>query len=145
MNVPRLPALIGIALAGVVVVAAGMTFTARRRVASTRPTVSPLVRAPDSVRIKVQVLNGTKTRGLARRATQLLRDHGFDVVDMGTASAEGDTTLVLDLSGHPEWAQRVARNFTPSRVETRTDSSRYLDVTVVLGAAWRPPAKPFYP
>ena len=42
------------------------------------------VRAPDGVRIRVQVLNATKTRGLARRATMLLRDRGFDVVEMGT-------------------------------------------------------------
>jgi hypothetical protein len=30
-------------------------------------------------------------------------------------------------------------------VETRPDSSRYLDVTVILGADWRPPPLPFYP
>ena len=145
MKVPRLPGLIVIALAGVVLVAAGMTFTAHRRIAHATPTISPLLRAPDSVRVKVQVLNGTKTRGLARRATQLLRDRGFDVVDMGNTSDSSDTTLVYDLSGHPDWAERVARNFTPSRVQMRPDSSRYLDVSVVLGAAWRPPAKPFYP
>ena len=66
-------------------------------------------RAPDSVRIRVQVLNGTTTRGLARRATMLLRDRGFDVVETGTISASRDTTIVLDLSGHPDWARRVAR------------------------------------
>ena len=56
-----------------------------------------------------------------------------------------DTTLVLDLSGHPDWANRVAKLFAPARVEARTDSSRYLDIAVVLGATWRPPAEPFYP
>ena len=39
---------------------------------------------PDGVRVRVQVLNGTKVRGLARRATMLLRDRGFDVVEMRT-------------------------------------------------------------
>ena len=102
-------------------------------------------RALDSVRIRVQVLNGTATRGLARRATQLLRDRGFDVVEMGTLNDARDTTLVLDLSGHPDWAKRVARVLAPARIEARADSSRYLDIAVVLGATWRPPAQPFYP
>ena len=102
-------------------------------------------RAPDSVRIRVQVLNGTTTRGLARRATALLRDRGFDVVEMGTLNDARDTTLVLDLSGHPDWAKRVARALGTARIEARADSSRYLDIAVVLGATWRPPAQPFYP
>ena len=103
------------------------------------------VRAPDSARIRIQVLNGTKVRGLARRATMLLRDRGFDVVETGTINDARDTTLVLDVSGHPDWANRVAKLFPPSRVQARPDSSRYLDVVVVLGATWRPPAQPFYP
>jgi hypothetical protein len=102
-------------------------------------------RAPDNVRIRVQVLNGTTTRGLARRATMLLRDRGFDVVETGTLNEARDTTLVLDLSDHPDWAKRVARALGAARVETRRDSSRYLDIAVVLGATWRPPAEPFYP
>ena len=100
--------------------------------------------APDSVRVRVQVLNGTTTRGLARRATMLLRDRGFDVVETGTINEARDTTLVLDLSGHPDWAKRVARALGPARIEVRRDSSRYLDIAVVLGATWRPPAEPFW-
>lgn len=105
----------------------------------------PRIRAPDSVRIRVQVLNATKIHGLARRATMLLRDRGFDVVETGNVNDMRDTTVVLDLSNHPEWAARVARLFGTSRVETRHDSSRYLDIAVVLGSTWRPPAEPFYP
>ncbi|MGE5732083.1 MAG: LytR C-terminal domain-containing protein [Gemmatimonas sp.] len=105
----------------------------------------PRIRAPDSVRIRVQVLNATKVHGLARRATMLLRDRGFDVVETGNVNDMRDTTVVLDLSNHPEWAARVARLFGTARVETRHDSSRYLDIAVVLGSTWRPPAEPFYP
>lgn len=105
----------------------------------------PRIRAPDSVRIRVQVLNATKIHGLARRATMLLRDRGFDVVETGNVNDMRDTTVVLDLSNHPEWAARVARLFGTARVETRHDSSRYLDIAVVLGSTWRPPAEPFYP
>jgi hypothetical protein len=104
-------------------------------------------RAPRDVRVRVQVLNATATRGLARRATELLRDHGFDVVDVGTTSSreQGDSTFVLDRSGHPDWAQRVATAMGGARVISRPDSSRYLDVTVLVGASWRPPAQPFHP
>src|SRR5438034_6187970 len=85
-------------------------------------------RAPEGQRVRVQVLNATTTRGLARRATQLLRDRGFDVVEIGTTAPSRDSTLVLDLSGHHEWAARVAALFGGARIEARPDSSRYLDV-----------------
>ena len=101
-------------------------------------------RAPEGTRIKVEVLNGTRTRGLARRATIYLRDRGFDVVGSGTESAPRATTVVYDRSSHPEWARLVARAIN-APVVSRPDSSRYLDVTVILGADWRPPPLPFHP
>lgn len=106
--------------------------------------LAPAVRAPEGVRIRVQVLNGTRTRGLARRATRLLRDRGFDVVEIGTERETRDSTLILDRSGHPEWAELVAE-VMGGRVESRPDSSRYLDVTVLIGASWRPPPESFHP
>ena len=102
-------------------------------------------RAPDGVRIRVEVLNATRTRGLARLATMHLRDRGFDVVAVGTSPEQRDSSLVLDRSGHPDWAALVARAMDGARVEARPDTSRYLDVTVLIGAAWRPPPEPFYP
>lgn len=110
-----------------------------------RATVPRNERAPDSVRVRVQVLNATNITGLARRATMLLRDRGFDVVETGNTKGPLDTTIVLDLSGHPDWAERIAKVMAPARVQTRRDTSRYLDIAVVLGAAWRPPAEAFYP
>jgi len=104
----------------------------------------PEVRAPEGTRIRVQVLNATRTRGLARRATRYLRDRGFDVVEVGTAADQRESTLVLDRSGHPEWSALVGRLFG-APVEARPDSSRYLDVTVLLGASWRAPAEALDP
>jgi hypothetical protein len=101
-------------------------------------------RAPEGTRIKVEVLNGTRTRGLARRATIYLRDRGFDVVGSGTESEPRANTVVYDRSSHPEWARLVARAVN-APVVSRPDSSRYLDVTVILGADWRPPPLPFHP
>jgi hypothetical protein len=102
-------------------------------------------RAPAGVRIRVQVLNATSTRGLAQRATDHLRDRGFDVVEIATNREKMDSTLVLDRSNHPEWANLVAAAMGGARVLLRPDTSRYLDVTVLIGASWRPPPQPFNP
>jgi hypothetical protein len=110
------------------------------------PVHADLPRAPEGVRVRVQVINTTRTRGLARRATRVLRDQGFDVVEMTSAGPPQDTTLVLDRSGHPAWAASVAKVLGPAaRSESRPDSSRYLDITVLLGSAWRAPAEPLNP
>ena len=143
-------ALVAVVLAALVVIVAAASARSRGGVRSAvksavRSAVTSSERAPDGVRIRVQVLNGTATRGLARRATMVLRDRGFDVVETGTVNEARDTTLVLDLSGHPDWAKRVARILGVARIEARSDSSRYLDIAVVLGTTWRPPAEPFYP
>jgi hypothetical protein len=105
------------------------------------------VLVPDNVRIKVEILNASGQRGLARRATFALRDAGFDVVRYANEDSRErrDSTLVLARSGHEDWARLVARALGGARVESRPDTSRYLDVTVLLGADWRPPAKPFHP
>ena len=131
----------------VVVAGAGVVMRARGGSSAVLPSLRPsaVARAPDSVRVRVQVLNTTKTRGLARRATQLLRDRGFDVVELGTVSPTIDETIVLDLSGHPAWADAAAKVMAPARTRARTDSSRYLDVTVLIGSSWRPPTEPFHP
>jgi hypothetical protein len=111
------------------------------------PSVPAAERAPAGVRIRVKVENGTTERGLARRGTLFLRDRGYDVVESGNASPADrrDSTLVIYRSNHPEWAERIAKAFGGARIEARPDTSRYLDITVILGASWRPPAKPFYP
>ena len=103
------------------------------------------VLVPDDVRIKVEILNASGQRGLARRATFALRDAGFDVVRFANDPERRDSTLVLARSGHDDWAALVARALGGARVESRPDSLRYLDVTVLLGADWRPPTKPFHP
>jgi hypothetical protein len=121
---------------------------ARRGGATVLPSIvrTDVPRAPAGVRVRVQVINTTRTRGLARRATRVLRDQGFDVVEMTTAGPLRDTTLVLDRSGHPAWAAAVATILGPAaRSEARPDSSRYLDVTVLLGSSWRAPAEPLNP
>ena len=135
----------GAALLVIVLSAGAVVMHARRAPSPLLAALDEAPRAPKGARIRVQVLNTTRTRGMARRATRLLRDRGFDVVEIGTVAPTMDTTLVLDLSGHPAWADAVANVMAPARTKARTDSSRYLDVTVLIGSTWRPPAEPLYP
>lgn len=144
--------LVAVAVALTVIVVAGAAWVVHALrspgTTSTLAAVLPhesLPRAPEGVRIRVQVLNTTGRHGLARRATRLLRDQGFDVVDMGNGTPALDTTLVLDRTGHPDWAAAVAKVLGPATSRTERDSSRYLDVTVLLGRSWRPPPQPFDP
>ena len=110
------------------------------------PALAPgEARAPRDVRVRVEVLNATRTRGLARRATRHLRDHGFDVVLIGTFHESLDSTVVIDRSSHPEWASLVAEVMGGAVIRTEADSSRYLDITVLVGASWSPPSQPLYP
>lgn len=74
-----------------------------------------------------------------------LRDHGFDVVSIGNTGELRDSTVVLSRAGDEDWAWRVARAVGASTVEVRPDSSRYIEVSVLLGATWRPPPGPFRP
>jgi LytR cell envelope-related transcriptional attenuator len=107
--------------------------------------VAKEVTPPPGTRVRVEIINATKTRGLARRATRLLRDRGFDVVTYSTSDRTQDSTVVLDRSNHIEWARLVGEALGGARVEARPDTSRYVDVTVVLGVLWRPPPQPFSP
>ncbi len=139
----RGPVIVGLAAA--VVMAAGAWYWWSRAHAAPTTAGPPDVTSSARERVRVEVLNGTTTRGLARRATFALRAQGFDVVLIGTTSDRRDSTLVLDRSNHPAWARRVAAALGGARVETRPDSTLYVDVTVLLGRAWRPPAEPLRP
>jgi hypothetical protein len=110
-----------------------------------RPPIPDSAIAPRGVRVRVQVLNASEQKGAARRATMYLRSRGFDVVGMGNVRPFRDSSLVQDHTGHAAWAGLVAAALGGARVEARPDTSRYLDVTVLLGRDWRPPPQPFNP
>lgn len=91
-------------------------------------------------RVRVEVLNAAGTAGLARRATETLRERGFDVVYFGNASSfDADSTMVLDRVGQLAAARAVADSLGVRRVRSEPDSNLYLDVTVRLGRDWIPP------
>ncbi len=136
--------LIGL-VAAVTVLAGGATWwrAARPAVPGAPPTAPRVIN--EGTRVRVEVLNASEVRGLARRGTTVLRDAGFDVVRYSGDATRRDSTLVIDRTGHPEWARLASRTLGGARIEVRPDSGRYVDLTIVLGARWRPPPQPFNP
>jgi hypothetical protein len=95
----------------------------------------------------VEVLNSSGVSGLARRATFLLRDRGFDVVGWGNdPQGRRSETLIIDYTDKPEAADRLARVLGGATVERGKDSlDRGLDLTVKLGSRFKPPREAFHP
>ena len=107
---------------------------------------SPVERVvPEGTRVRVEVLNGTAVRGLARRATRAMRDAGFDVVASGNGDAEADSSVVYVRSGRMDWGAWAVTALGGARLIARPDTSRDLDLTIVVGRRWRPPPEPFNP
>ena len=134
--------------AAVVAVAAAGVLGARRLYVR-RPIVAKgdTTSAPQGQRVLVEVLNSSGIGGLARRATFLLRDRGFDVVGWGNdPRGRLSETMIIDFTNKPEAADRLARVLGGAKIERGKDSlDRGLDLSVRLGSAYRPPAEAFHP
>ena len=100
---------------------------------------------PGGAHIRIEVLNATDTKGLARRAMLVMRDAGFDVVFFGNSNERADTTTILVRSGRADWASLASRALGAARIEQQPDSSRFLDLTVLVGRNWTPPLEPLNP
>jgi polyisoprenyl-teichoic acid--peptidoglycan teichoic acid transferase len=92
--------------------------------------------APDALTITVQVLNGTRTAGLANRARDLFQSYDLEV--MAPNNADNDqylNTVVLDRKGNLENAKKVADLIRCQKVYSRPDPQldQAVDVTVILG------------
>jgi hypothetical protein len=111
--------------------------------AADSPAVAAAADAVPAGRVRVQVLNASGRPGLAREATRVLRDRGFDVKEFGNGQGfPPDSSVVLDRVGRMEVARQVADAVGIRRVTARPDSNLYLDATVVLGRDWRAPKDP---
>jgi hypothetical protein len=143
-----------VVLALVVIVGGGAAtawwMSSREPVRPAAPVVAALsdtaAQAPASTRVIVRVVNGSGIRGLARRATMVLRDFGYDVVDYDSErDGARATTQIVVHTGHRDWAERVQRALGTGTLDERPDSLRYVDLTVILGRDWQPPAEPLRP
>lgn len=101
-------------------------------------TANPAAGAADPAPIKVEVLNGAGERGAARQVAMRLRDAGFDVVYFGNAQDfDQGVTAVVNRSGRPGIARRVATALGADSVRTEIAPDLHLDATVILGRDWR--------
>ena len=88
-------------------------------------------------RVRVEVLNAGGVAGMAREATEVLRDAGFDVVEVGNADAfDRDSSVVLARLGRVDLASLVADALAIPSYQDEPDSTAYVDVTVLLGSTW---------
>ncbi|HET9386888.1 MAG TPA: LytR C-terminal domain-containing protein [Gemmatimonadales bacterium] len=103
----------------------------------TRTPRIPGDRAPG---ITVEVLNASGRAGDARSGTRLLRREGIDVVYFGNAdSGTLDSTRIIVRRGSAKVGQQVRAALGLGRVEIDLDSTKLLDVSVLLGADFAPP------
>ena len=97
---------------------------------------SEIARAGD-LAITIEVLNGTKTPGLARRTREIFQSFGFEVVSFGNSEDQDvEKTVVIDRKGNPEAAARVAQIIRCTLFLTEienTESGPPADITLVLG------------
>jgi len=89
--------------------------------------------------ITVEVLNANGRAGDARIGTRLLRRAGMDVVYFGNAPESGlDSTRIIVRRGAEKVGERVRAALRQGRVEVQLDSSKLLDVSVLLGLDFHP-------
>ena len=91
-------------------------------------------------RVVVEVLNAGGRPGAARLGALALRRAGIDVVYFGNADAGAlDSTQIVVRRGSVATGQRVRAALKLGRVSVEPDSTRLLDVTVLLGRDFTPP------
>jgi len=121
----KIPALL---LAALVAGACGSDSSRERRIPGDR---NPAV--------LVEVLNANGRAGDARIGTRLLRRAGMDVVYFGNAGENGlDSTRIIVRRGAEQVGDRVRAALGQGRVEVQLDSTKLLDVSVLLGLDFHP-------
>ncbi len=84
--------------------------------------------------IQVEVRNGCGIGGLAGVMTLFLREHGYDVVEVGDyESFDVPRSMVIDRVGNLETARKVAEELGIEQVEQDIRSEYFLDASVVIG------------
>ncbi len=111
-----------------------------------RQTIAGLTSKDTTVQERVyalEILNGTKTQGLATNTSSLYQNFGYDVVRVGNAdSGEYDKTVIVDRIGNPSVAQAVAKVIQCENIQ-QTDvqpaaaddyaTEAVMDFTIILG------------
>jgi anionic cell wall polymer biosynthesis LytR-Cps2A-Psr (LCP) family protein len=93
--------------------------------------------APADKIFTIEILNGTSTNGLAKKAAEIFQSFGYDVVSVGNADkADYAATLVLDHFSNAEASRNIAEVIRCERVDaqaTAPGAQEVADFTIVLG------------
>jgi len=87
-------------------------------------------------KIRVEVLNGCGTTGIADKLTDYLRRCSFDVVNIGNyRSFEVETSIIIDRTGNIYYAEQVAlaMGLSEENIISQVNKEYLLDVSVILG------------
>ncbi len=86
--------------------------------------------------VQLEVLNGCGIPGIADKFTDYLRQHNFDVVQMGNyISFDVDKSLVIDRTGNKANAIKVAEalGIDKKNVVQQINEDYFLDVSLIIG------------
>lgn len=111
-----------------------------------RQTIAGLTSKDTTVQERVyalEILNGTKTQGLASNTSSLYQNFGYDVVRVGNAeTVDYEETVIVDRIGNPSVAQAVAKVIQCENIQ-QTDvqpaaaddyaTEAVMDFTIILG------------
>ena len=89
--------------------------------------------------IQLNILNSTKTSGIADKVRTYMRNLGFDVVEIGNYTENKKLSIVIDRVGDRQSALLTAKavGIGDSLVFTKIDSSLFLKSTIILGEDYK--------
>jgi hypothetical protein len=107
----------------------------QKQEARKQPVVNPIKQ-----KTQVEVLNGCGTSGIAKSVTDFLRKSEIDVVYLGNyKNFNVSKSQVIDRSGNPDIARKIARKLgiSETQVKTEIDKSKQLKASILLGKDYK--------
>ena len=110
----------------------------------TKDSVKTITNQPN-LSIQLEVQNGTGENRIGAIFRDYLKKKGYDVVELGNYKSNCvDKTLIIDRSGDPKKAQRIADviGFSGRYISQQINKDMYLDATIIIGRDYNE-LKPF--
>ncbi len=100
--------------------------------------VNDIEKFPTYSNVVVEIFNASGKTNLAGQMRRALTKNSFDVIKIGNYPAESkyEKTLVIDRMGTLSKAQQIAALIGAKEIITKIDSTRGVDVTVIIGRDW---------
>ncbi len=88
-----------------------------------------------NVKPKIEVLNGSKTAGLASKAADKIKTAGYEVVKIDVSATKSTKTIIYDYSGGTQKTATdyLKKEFGAEVLAKTADSSRSANISVVIG------------